>query len=136
MTSRYRLRLRPHFHSIYAYCRISDDLGDEVGDTAQSLALLDLWGEELERCYQGEARHPVFVALRQTIAACDIPQEPFADLLVAFRQDQIVTRYQTMAELLAYWIRHQWTVCGGQASNDTMENFVGYLELCLANSGF
>jgi hypothetical protein len=34
--------LRPHFHAIYAYCRISDDLGDEVGDTAQSLALLDL----------------------------------------------------------------------------------------------
>lgn len=95
-------RLRPHFHSIYAYCRISDDLGDEVGDTAQSLALLDLWGEELDRCYHGEARHPVFVALRQTIAVCDIPKQPLADLLVAFRQDQIVTRYETTDELLAY----------------------------------
>ena len=24
--------LRPHFHSVYAFCRTSDDLGDEVGD--------------------------------------------------------------------------------------------------------
>ena len=51
--------LRPHFHAIYAYCRISDDLGDEVGDTAQSLALLDFWGNELDACYEGRARHPI-----------------------------------------------------------------------------
>jgi hypothetical protein len=35
--------LEPHFHAIYAYCRVSDDLGDEVGDAAQSMALLDFW---------------------------------------------------------------------------------------------
>jgi squalene synthase HpnC len=95
-------RLRPHFHSIYAYCRISDDLGDEVGDKEQSLALLDLWGSELDACYRGEARHPVFVALAETIHACDIPKDPFADLLIAFRQDQTVTRFETMADVLAY----------------------------------
>jgi squalene synthase HpnC len=95
-------RLRPHFHSIYAYCRISDDLGDEVGDREQSLALLDLWGRELDACYRGEARHPVFVALSETIRACEIPKDPFADLLVAFRQDQRVTRFETMADVLAY----------------------------------
>src|SRR6059058_5368818 len=39
--------LRPHFHALYAYCRISDDLGDEVPDTSAALALLDLWGREL-----------------------------------------------------------------------------------------
>ncbi len=95
-------RLRPHFQSIYSYCRISDDLGDEVGDPEQSLALLDLWGEELDACYRGEARHPVFVALAATIAECEIPKEPFADLLVAFRQDQTVTRFRTMEEVLGY----------------------------------
>ncbi|MBW4043673.1 squalene synthase HpnC [Acidipila rosea] len=95
-------RLRPHFHSIYAYCRISDDLGDEVGDRDQSLALLDLWGRELDACYRGEARHPVFVALAATIRECDIPKEPFADLLVAFRQDQTVTRFATMEDVFAY----------------------------------
>jgi squalene synthase HpnC len=94
--------LRPHFHSIYAYCRISDDLGDEVGDRAVALALLDLWGRELDACYEGRARHPVFVALAETIRACNIPKEPFADLLVAFRQDQTVTRYATMDEVLGY----------------------------------
>jgi squalene synthase HpnC len=95
-------RLRPHFHSIYAYCRVSDDLGDETGDREQSLALLDFWGEELDACYRGVARHPVFVALAATIEACAIPKEPFADLLVAFRQDQTVTRFATIDEVLAY----------------------------------
>lgn len=94
--------LRPHFHSIYAYCRISDDLGDEVPDSAQALALLDLWGHELDACYEGSARHPVFVALAETIRACRIPKEPFADLLVAFRQDQTVKRFATMDDVLAY----------------------------------
>jgi squalene synthase HpnC len=94
--------LRPHFHSIYAYCRVSDDLGDEVGDPAQALALLDLWGRELDACYEGRSRHPVFVALAETIKECSIPKQPFADLLVAFRQDQKVTRYNTIDDVLAY----------------------------------
>ena len=94
--------VRPHFHSIYAYCRISDDLGDEVPDAAQALALLDLWGRELNECYEGRARHPVFVALAETIRIRAIPKEPFTDLLVAFRQDQTVKRYATMNDLLAY----------------------------------
>jgi squalene synthase HpnC len=94
--------LRPHFHAIYAYCRISDDLGDEVGDREQALALLDLWSRELDACFAGNVRHPVFVALAETIRACSIPKEPFADLLKAFRQDQTVTRYASMQDLLGY----------------------------------
>jgi squalene synthase HpnC len=66
------------------------------------LALLNLWGQELDACYRGEARHPVFVALADTIRIRDIPKEPFADLLVAFRQDQTVTRFETMDDVLAY----------------------------------
>jgi squalene synthase HpnC len=94
--------LRPHFHSIYAYCRVSDDLGDEVGDRSVALALLDLWERELEACYEGRALHPVFVALAETIRACSIPKQPFADLLTAFRQDQTVTRYASMQDVLSY----------------------------------
>jgi squalene synthase HpnC len=94
--------LRPHFHSIYAYCRISDDLGDEVGSTDVALALLDFWGRELDACYEGRATHPVFVALAETIKACSIPKEPFADLLTAFRQDQTTPRYATMQDVLGY----------------------------------
>jgi squalene synthase HpnC len=94
--------LRPHFHAIYAYCRISDDLGDEVGSADVALALLEQWGNELDACYAGNARHPVFVALAETIRACSIPKKPFADLLIAFRQDQVVKRYATMDDVLKY----------------------------------
>ena len=94
--------LRPHFHAIYAYCRVSDDLGDEVLDPEQAMALLKLWGQELDACYEGRTRHPVFVSLAETIKECSIPKEPFADLLVAFRQDQTVTRFETIEDVLAY----------------------------------
>jgi squalene synthase HpnC len=94
--------LHQHFYNVYAYCRISDDLGDEVGDTQQSLLLLDEWEAELNQCYSGEPRHPVFLALRETVREFDIPQHEFADLLTAFRQDQVVTRYQTFDNLLGY----------------------------------
>jgi squalene synthase HpnC len=97
-------KLRPHFYSIYAYCRISDDLGDEVGNPQQSLVLLDEWEQELNACYAGAPRHPVFVALRPTILACGIPRDPFANLLTAFRQDQTITRYRTFDELLGYCV--------------------------------
>jgi squalene synthase HpnC len=95
-------QLRPHFYSIYAYCRISDDLGDEVGKPELSLQLLDEWEAELEACYEGHPRHPVFVALIPTIEERGIPKQPFANLLKAFRQDQTVTRYNNFAELLGY----------------------------------
>ncbi|MCO6459353.1 MAG: squalene synthase HpnC [Pirellulaceae bacterium] len=94
--------LRPHFHAIYAYCRWADDLADEVQDAERSLELLEWWGEQLRACYAGQAWHPVFVALRETIGRFGIPSEPFEDLLVAFRQDQRQTRYATRAELLEY----------------------------------
>src|SRR5271170_6415497 len=95
-------RLRQHFFNVYAYCRISYDLGDEVGDPAASLELLDQWQAELDACYSGNPRHPVFVALANTVRKFDIPKQTFADLLTAFRQDQTVTRYNTFDDLLGY----------------------------------
>lgn len=94
--------LRQHFFNVYAYCRISDDLGDETGDTAASLRLLDEWESELNACYDGAPRHPVFVALSGTVREFDISKQTFADLLTAFRQDQRVTRYETFDDLLGY----------------------------------
>ncbi len=120
--------LQRHFYSVYAYCRISDDLGDEVGDPQLSLRLLGEWESELNATYLSlvepplrdvrrkveelcaepavrnpmSPRHPVFIALRETIRECDIPKEPFSDLLKAFRQDQRVLRYDTLDDLLGY----------------------------------
>ena len=97
-------RLRPHFDSLYAFCRVSDDLGDEVGDSTTSLRLLDEWGQMLDQCYDApdQSRHPVFVALRETIVAHDLPRELFHDLLYAFRVDQVKTRYDTWNEIVQY----------------------------------
>jgi squalene synthase HpnC len=95
-------RLRQHFYNVYAYCRISDDLGDEVGDPQQSLELLDQWETELNACYEGAPKHPVFVALAETVKQFGIPQHEFSDLLIAFRQDQTVTRFETFDDILAY----------------------------------
>jgi squalene synthase HpnC len=94
--------LRQHFCNVYAYCRWADDLADEPADRQRSLTLLDWWEGELRRCYQGEADHPVFIALAETIREFSIPADPLIDLLVAFRQDQQVTRYETPDQLLNY----------------------------------
>ena len=66
-------RLRQDFFNVYAYCRISDDLGEEVGDANASLQLLAQWEAELDACYAGSPRHPVFVALAETVRKCEIP---------------------------------------------------------------
>jgi len=95
-------RLRQHISNVYAYCRWADDLADETGDPKGNLELLDWWQRQLADCYQGRASHPVFIALADTIRQFDIPPDPFADLLVAFRQDQRVTRYETLDQLLEY----------------------------------
>jgi squalene synthase HpnC len=95
-------KLRQDFLNVYAYCRISDDLGDEVGDAAAALVLLDEWQAELDACYEGTPRHPVFVALTETVRKFGIPRHEFSDLLIAFRQDQTVTRFETFDDVLAY----------------------------------
>src|SRR5437868_190011 len=96
--------LHQHFYNVYAYCRWADDLGDEIPVTARALELLDWWERELDACYEGKPVHPVFVALRETIVAKDIPRQPFADLLKAFRQDQVVKRYPNWDAVLGYCV--------------------------------
>src|SRR5258708_5047478 len=96
--------LHQHFYNVYAYCRWADDLGDEVPEAARALELLAWWEHELDACYEGKPSHPVFVALSETIVAKDIPKQPFADLLKAFRQDQTVKRYANWDAVLGYCV--------------------------------
>lgn len=95
-------RLRQDFFNLYAFCRWGDDLGDEIGDRAESLRLLEWWRAELEAMYAGSAQHPVYVALRQTVERHALPVEPFADLIRAFVADQTVTRYRTWDDVYGY----------------------------------
>jgi len=97
-------QLRPHFHSIYAFCRTSDDLGDEVADTGTATRLLAEWRAMLHQCFETpeQSRHPVFVALQPTIATCKLPMQPFDDLISAFEQDQVYTHHESLATLEHY----------------------------------
>jgi squalene synthase HpnC len=113
-------RLRPAFRAVYAFCRWSDDLGDEVGDRAEATRLLGWWRGELHEMFAGRAKHPVFLALAPIVAEFQIPIEPFAALISAFEQDQVVTHYETYAQLLDY--------CSRSA------NPVGHLVLYLARA--
>ena len=90
--------MRPHMHAIYAYARIADDFADED----KSLAKLDEWERELDAAYAGTPHHPVFVALADTVRRFDIPREPFADLLRAFRSDVNFSGFDTIDDLLDY----------------------------------
>ncbi len=95
-------RLHQDFYNVYAFCRWADDLGDEIEDVQQSLRLLAWWRGELNAMYTGQATHPVFVALRETASRHSLPVDPFANLITAFEQDQVVTRYRNWDELFAY----------------------------------
>jgi len=98
-------RLREDFRHVYAFCRWADDLGDQAGDRDRSRELLGWWRQEIDACYSGHPRHPVFVALHRTIQRHDIPRKPFEDLVDAFIQDQAVTRYDTWEQVLDYCTR-------------------------------
>jgi len=92
--------MRRHLAALYAYCRTVDDLGDEApGDR---LALLDRFERELDAAFAGRARHPVFVALQETIARFSLPRDPFARLIEANRIDQRQSSFATFDELRHY----------------------------------
>jgi squalene synthase HpnC len=97
-------KLRPHFHSVYAFCRTSDDLGDEVASTALATCLLSEWRAMLHECFTTPelSLHPVYVALQPTIAECKLPMQPFDDLISAFEQDQVYTHHASLGTLEHY----------------------------------
>ena len=94
--------LRLHLARIYAFCRTTDDLGDESGPSA--LPRLALWREQVHQCFDGgpDPVHPVLLALRRTVAAFDLSPQPFLDLIEANVQDQLVSTYDTWDELRRY----------------------------------
>lgn len=96
-------RLHQDFYNVYAFCRWADDLGDEIGDTQESLRLLQWWRGELHAMYEsGAVKHPVFVALKGTASQYNLPRELFDDLITAFERDQSITRYNNFEELFDY----------------------------------
>ncbi|MGH9593629.1 MAG: squalene synthase HpnC [Bryobacteraceae bacterium] len=95
-------RLHQDFYNVYGFCRWADDLGDEIGDENESLRLLRWWEDELTAMLAGQARHPVYVALRGTVEKFTLPVQLFHDLIHAFVQDQTVHRYRDWEDLFGY----------------------------------
>jgi squalene synthase HpnC len=97
-------KMRPFVWAIYAFARSADDFADEARFAGRRAEALALWEEQLERAFHGEAEHPVFVALRETVEKCDVPIAPLRDLLTAFTMDLSVSRYPTYAQLERYFM--------------------------------
>lgn len=95
-------RLRPFVWAVYAFARSADDFADEARYAGRRTEALEYWETELERCFHGEADHPVFIALRETIEQCDIPIQPLQAMLTAFNMDLSVNRYSTFEQLKSY----------------------------------
>lgn len=94
--------LRQDFCNIYAFCRVADDLGDELDDTATSSASIAVLKRQTLACQAGRVETMLFAAVGETLRRHDIPVEPLLDLIDAFEQDQRVSRYETFADVVDY----------------------------------
>lgn len=96
-------RLRMDLMRFYAFCRTTDDLGDESGSRAQALSRLARWRDETEALFAGVMPvHPVLLALAEPLAHYGLDKQPFLDLIRANEQDQRVLSYATWSELEQY----------------------------------
>lgn len=108
---------RTDLMAVYGFARLVDDIGD--GDLAPGgadarllgvspeeaedrLLLLDAFEADLRRVFDGEPRHPLLRRLQPTVRRRSLTPEPFLGLIAANRQDQLVGRYETYDDLLAY----------------------------------
>jgi squalene synthase HpnC len=100
-------RRRTYLMAVYSFARTTDDIGDRAPREQRS-GLLDELEADLRRLYAGQdgdgtqARTRVVGALAPAVTDCGIPMQPFLDLIQANRQDQVITRYQTFADLQDY----------------------------------
>jgi squalene synthase HpnC len=92
--------IRSRLMAIYAFARLTDDIGDEAeGDR---VALLDWLDDELTLASEGRAIHPVFQRLTPVMQDLNLNLQPFRSLIEANRVDQRVTRYSTFDDLVDY----------------------------------
>ncbi len=93
---------RPYVHALYAFARAADDFADEPMYEGMRREKLDQWEARLHAAYEGKAEDAIFMALGETVRKLEIPKPLLLDLLSAFRQDTVKSRYETWDELLDY----------------------------------
>jgi hydroxysqualene synthase len=97
-----RSALRKHIFALFAFARVADDFADEPAYEGRRARELDRWEEQLHQAYRGNADHPVFVALADTVDKFSLPITEFTEMLSGFRTDLERKRYATFDELLSY----------------------------------
>jgi squalene synthase HpnC len=97
--------MRPHLMAVYAFARSADDFADEPEYEGRRTEALSRWADELHLAAHGEATHPVFIALADTMEKRELAVPPFEDLLGAFRSDMDIKRYATFSALRSYTAR-------------------------------
>lgn len=108
---------RTDLMAVYGFARLVDDIGDgdlapgdadarllgaDPGRAGDRLHLLDAFEADLHRVFDSTPRHPLLRRLQPTVQRCSLTPGPFLGLIAANRQDQLVTRYETYDDLLAY----------------------------------
>ena len=103
--------MRPHVAAVYAYARVADDIADEGSQPPdERLKLLDGWQRRLHAAVAVEAASApphdhedlIVVALAHSIRTLDLPLALFDDLLSAFGQDTMTTRYASWRDVFDY----------------------------------
>ena len=93
---------RDAIHTVYAFCRCTDDIVDDEGDKATKSARLQRWTEELERGFRNESEHPLLNKLNTIAVRFNIPAVHFFDLIRGMTMDLEKNRYATFDELYEY----------------------------------
>jgi squalene synthase HpnC len=99
---------RRYIHAIYAFARTADDFADETVNILtipERISLLERWENNLDLVLEkkeNKVQEPIFLALREAIEACQLPVQLFRDLVSAFKQDVVKTRYANFEEVLDY----------------------------------
>ncbi|MFJ7772104.1 squalene synthase HpnC [Streptomyces sp. NPDC097107] len=108
---------RTDLMAVYGFARLVDDIGDgdlapggadarllgvPAGRAEDRLLMLDAFEDDLRRVFDGSPRHPLLRRLQPTVRRRSLTPGPFLGLIAANRQDQLVGRYETYDDLLAY----------------------------------
>ena len=103
---------REAIYSVYAFCRLIDDVVDRNTSTASAAEELKQWREQIARCYEGptdppagRAGHPILTPLSKTIQEFHLPREYFNELIKGVEMDLHYSRYTTFEELRPYCYR-------------------------------
>ncbi|MCX5135584.1 squalene synthase HpnC [Streptomyces sp. NPDC060011] len=108
---------RDDLMAVYGFARLVDDIGDgdlapgggdarllgvSAAESEDTSVLLDALESDLHRVFDATPRHPLLQGLQPTVRRAGLTPEPFLGLIAANRQDQLVKRYETYDDLLAY----------------------------------